>query len=598
MKLSSQNQSWLFLLLFIAVSCGSDADSGSQQVALVFKQTSNTVFARFPAEPDRLNPILATSAYARAINEQIFQNLLHFDPYTLELRPQLAAARPVVREVADGKYAGGVGYTFNIREEAVWDDGSPITAEDVAFTMKAIFNPLVNAAHVRAYMEFVSGFETDPSNPRAFTVYTNEKYIIGEPVVSNISVLPKAVYDPSGLLDDIPFSELADAEKASRLAKESKALQAFAEAFNSAPYSREKDFISGSGPYRFVRWETGQELVLEKKEGWWGESIAPNDPLLSAYPQTLSFKIIPDQVASMAALKDEQVDVVSQIDAKDFTDLQANEEMTRRFSLQTPPSMVYYYVGLNNKNPKLADKRVRRAIAHLLDVDELINTLYYGLAQRTVGPFHPTKPYYHDELPLIAYNPEKARALLAEAGWEDTNGNGIVDKVINGMPTELALEYMISAGSKFANNMALIFQDNARKAGVEITIAPKEFTVLTDHAKRRDYDMYAGAWGQDPVVDDPKQLWHSESDTPSGGNRVSFNNAEADRLIDEIRETLDEEKRNALYLKFQELIYEEQPYIFLFAPLERIAISKRFEAKTSARRPGFFVNDFKQKNIQ
>lgn len=586
------SRSFLFLLL-VLLHFGCAPGSGPADSADIdFKRTDNTVYARLPAEPDRLNPILSTNTYARVINELLFLNLLHFNPQTLELEPQLAKARPLVEEVNEGLYTGGVAYTFELHDEAVWDNGQPITAQDFVFTLKALLNPKVNAAHVRAYLDFIKNVSIDPDNPKKFTVYSDGKYIIGETVVSNIPLMPEHRYDPEGLLRPFSLEAMTDPEQAARLADSNPALQAFADAFNSPQYSREAAFIAGSGPYAFEGWTTGQQIVLNKKDNWWGEGLAKTYPLLRAHPDKLVFKIIPDQTAALAALKDEQIDVTSQIDAKDFVDLQANESVTDRYALHTPPSMVYYYIGINNKAPKLADRRVRRALAHLVNVDELIETLFYGLGKRTVGPFHPTKPYYHSELPLIEYSPEKARSLLAEAGWEDSNGNGIVDKTISGQLTELELEIMVSSGSKFANNQALLFQSNAKLAGIKINIAPKEFTVLIDQSKQRNYELYSGAWAQDPIVDDPKQLWHSDSDTPSGSNRVSFSHPEADRLIDEIRETLDEQRRNALYLQFQEVIYQEQPYIFLFSPLERIAISKRFDAQASARRPGFFVNDF------
>jgi peptide/nickel transport system substrate-binding protein len=294
----------------------------------------------------------------------------------------------------------------------------------------------------------------------------------------------------------------------------------------------------------------------------------------------------------LAALKSQQIDVTAQIDAQAFTDLKDNATVNDQYHLFTPLTMTFYFIGMNNNNPKLADKRVRRALAHLVDVDNLIDNQFYGLAKRTIGPFHPTKEYYHKDLRPIPYSPDKARALLAEAGWEDTNNNGIVDKMIDGEQVELSLEYHVSSASKFANSQAIIFQNDAKQAGVDIKIIPKEFRVLIGDVKRRDYEIYSGALSQTLTVDDPKQLWHSESDTPDGFNRVSFNNAESDRLIEQIRETLDREERNKLYLQFQEIIYEEQPCIFLFAPFERIAISKEFDAEASIRRPGFFVNTF------
>ena len=583
-------RAWPLLLLAVLLLAGCKSEPKEK---LEFKNTDNTVYVRLPADPDRLNPMLSTNSYARAVNEQMFYYLLHFDPRSLELTPQLAKAKPTVEEITEGEYAGGIAYTFEIHDEAQWDNGQPITARDFEFTLKALFNPRVNAAPVRAYLDFIADVQVDPANQKKFTVISNKKYIVAEAAVSNLPIIPAYVYDPQGLLLPFALKDLANAERAEALVKSDEALGLFAEAFNSAQYSREKGFIVGPGAYQFEEWQAGQQIVLTRKKNWWGDKLADKYPALRAYPERLVFKIIPDPAATLAALKDQQIDVTSQIDAKDFVDLQQNELVNKYFELHAPSSLAYYYVGLNAKNPKLSDKRVRLALAHLVDVPNLIDDLFYGLAERTTGPFHPAKPYYHQGLKPLEYDPEKARQLLASAGWEDTNGNGIADKEISGQRVELELEYLISNASNFAKNQALLFEDNARKAGVKVNIVAKEFTVLIDDLKKRNYEMASGAWAQDPVADDPKQLWHTESGTPDGSNRTGFGNAETDQLIEEIRTTLDEKKRNELYRRFQEIIYEEQPYIFLMAPKERLAISKRFTAAPSVRRPGFFVNEFK-----
>jgi ABC-type transport system substrate-binding protein len=565
-----------FLLLLITFSCVEEK---------TLPQSESIVYARIPAEPDRLNPILATSTYSRAINEQLFLNMLHFDPETLELSPVLAKSMPVIEEKGEG-----IAYTFEIHEEAVWDNGTPITGYDYAFTIKSILNPKVNAAHVRGYIEFISDVIVDPENPKKFTVLTDEKYIISEAVIGGFPPLPAYYYDADNHLKDVSVKQLADESTVAAFAENNEALAAFAEAFNRESFSR--DSISGSGAYQFIEWETGQKVVIERKEDWWGNALVKDYPMLQAAPKKIVFRIIPSPTAMLAALKSQQIDVTAQIDAQAFTDLKDNATVNDQYHLFTPLTMTFYFIGMNNNNPKLADKRVRRALAHLVDVDNLIDNQFYGLAKRTIGPFHPTKEYYHKDLRPIPYSPDKARALLAEAGWEDTNNNGIVDKMIDGEQVELSLEYHVSSASKFANSQAIIFQNDAKQAGVDIKIIPKEFRVLIGDVKRRDYEIYSGALSQTLTVDDPKQLWHSESDTPDGFNRVSFNNAESDRLIEQIRETLDREERNKLYLQFQEIIYEEQPCIFLFAPFERIAISKEFDAEASIRRPGFFVNTF------
>lgn len=557
-----------------------------------YRYTDNTVHARLPAEPDRLNPILSTSVYGRAVHQNIFFYLLDFDRQTLELSPQLAKSRPDIKPINSGPDAGGLSYTFELHEEVSWDNGQPVTGKDFEFTLKVLFNPFVNAAAVRSYLDFVTDIEIDPNNNKRFTVFTNKKYIVGEAVISNIPVIPDFVYDPQGMMANISLRELTQMSGQESESPHKAVLQQFAEAFNSPQFSREKGFIEGCGPYRFVEWITGDRVVLQKKENWWGAKLAQRYPTLKAHPDQLIFKIIPDQTATLAALKDQQVDVASQIDTKDFVDLQQNPSFTSLFDLESPSSLIYYYVGIQTQNPKLSDKRVRWALAHLTNVDQLIEDLFFGLGERTIGPVHPAKPYYHKKLSPIPFDPEKAVALLAEAGWEDTNGNGIVDKVINGELLEMELEFSYGNSSRFAENQVLLFQNDAKKAGVKIIPVPKEFTILIDDLKKRDFELFSSAWGQDPILDDFKQLWHTDSDTPDGSNRVGFGNAVSDQLIEDIRITLDENKRNELYLQFQELIYEEQPYIFLFVPLERLAIHKRFEAKTSALRPGFFVKDF------
>ena len=585
----------IFLLVLVASSCKETPQEA--QETLTFKNKENIVYVRLPGEPDRLNPLLTTSVYARGVHEQIFQNLLAFDSESLELTPQLAKTRPIIEEISSGDHQGKIAYSFEIQDAAVWDNGSPITGKDVAFTLKTIMNPKVNAGPYRGYFDFVDDLYVDSENPKKFTFYTNKKYILAEDVLSNFSILPAYIYDPEGLMESFTVKQLIDSEKAEKLAASNPALQKFAEAFHESKFSRDKGFLVGSGPYEFEEWETGQRIILKRKSDWWAKNLKTPSSILKSYPEQIIYKIVPDQTAALSGLKDEAFDVTAQIDSKDFTELKANEIAGKLFNLHTPPSMSYYYIGINNKNPKLADKRVRRALAHLMDIDELINNLYYGLAKRVTGPVNPKKKYYHKGLKPIEFDVEKAKALLKEAGWEDSNGNGVIDKEIDGEQVEFSIKYLTTNGSKFGRNMALLLQDNAKKAGIELELDAKQFPVLTADLKQRNYELYGSGWVQDPTLDDFKQIWHTESDTPDGSNRVSFGNAKSDALIDEIRTTLDEKKRNELYLEFQELLYEEQPYIFLFSPLERIAIHKRFEAKPSQKRPGFFPNEFIHRDI-
>ncbi|MCH2084529.1 MAG: ABC transporter substrate-binding protein [Saprospiraceae bacterium] len=575
-------------------SCNRDQAEQQADENTVEYSKENIATVRLPAEPDKINPLITTSVYSRIVYEPIFLYLLQFDPQSLEIAPQLAKSRPQIEELTDGPFAGGVSYTFEILDEAVWDDGTPILAKDFEFTLKVLFNPLVNAAPVRAYLEFIRDIEIDADNPKKFTVYTNQKYIVGEAAIGNIPIYPTYVYDKEGLMSDYALSDLTDPDKSAELSEDEN-IKAFADIFNSAEYGREKGNVVGSGAYSFESWESGQRIVLKKKKNWWGDKL--DNPLLAAYPDQITYKIIPDQTTTVAAIKAQEIDVTAQIDAKDFTDMKDDEMVNKYFNLYSPTALQYYYIGMNTKDRtgKLSDKRVRRALAHLVDVDQLINDLFYGLAERTVGPIHPSKSYYNKDLKPIEYNVEKAQSLLAAAGWEDSDGNGILDKEIDGEQVDLKISYITTSTSKFGRSLAEILTANFKKAGVELDVELLEFRQLIERLRSRDYEMNSGGWGQDPVPADLKQIWHTESDRPDGSNRVGFGNAESDALIDQIRVTLNEDERVDMYMRIQEVVYEEQPYIFLFSPRERIAIHKRFNTTVTSLRPGYIINDFQLK---
>ncbi len=576
----------LAIALVTFSQCGVDPP---QEDAVVYKNTTNTVYSRLAAEPDRLNPLLSTSAYSRPIWEQIFVPLLDIDPQSLELVPFLAKSRPVIEDITDGPNAGGLTYTFELIPEAVWDDGQAVTAEDVVFSFKVMFNPRVGAAAHRAFFNSVQDIVIDPNDNRKFTVITNEKYILAEPAIASMNIMPKHIIDPDGLLDSFTFAELVvggDELEDDRLTQ-------FADLFQSPEYSRDPSKITGAGPYQFINWEAGQYLVLEKKENWWGDAIVDQYPSLTTRPDSLVFRIIDDQAVAVTAIKDELLDAIFQIDANAFSELEENEFVTDHFALHTPQALQYYFVSLNTKDPILSDVRIRRALAHLVDVQVVIDELFSGLASRISNPVHPSKPYYNDELALIPLSIEEASRLLSEAGWEDSNGNGIRDKEINGELQELELEYLTTPGAAFGNGLAAHMKGNAIQAGIDLQVTQMEFRfMMGERIGPRNFQMYAGGFGADPLLDDFTQIWHTGSNIPSGGNRTQFGNAETDQLIEEIRSTIDEDSRNELYLEFQRIMYEEQPMIFLFAPQERIAISKRFDAEPSVVRPGYHVRAF------
>lgn len=580
MKTTAVLPFFLFLVFITAFS------ACKREPAVEYKRTDNTVIVGMPADADRLNPLLATTAYARTVHEQIFSYLVAQDPVTGAFLPQLAKSLPERKETAEGQVA----YTFEIREEAKWDDGAPVTAADFIFTLKAILNPKVAAQRIRPYMAFIKKVETDPANPRRFTVYS-EKYILAEEAISAaFPVMQESHYDQAGLLKGIPLDQFLQPEVIAGLAETNENLGKFAEAFSSEKYSREKGGVTGSGPYRLESWETGQRIALVKKENWWGEKLGKSNPAFAAYPDQITFKILPDAVTTLNSIKAEEIDAVSNIDPKDYIDLENVASVSDRYAFASPLALSNLFIYVNATHPILSDKLVRKALSHAVNAQEIIDNVFYGLGQPVNGPAHPSTNYYHKGLKPVEFNVEKAKSLLTQAGWTDSDNNGYVDKDINGVRTELKINYLMNASRETSKNVALLLQDNAKKAGIHIELVAKDPLQIIDDIKKKNYDIAGGGRSASNTLWDPMQSWHT-----AGDNRTGFGTPETDALIEEIQVTMDEKARNEKYKKLQEAIYEEQVEVYLFVPQDRVLIHKRFEAEAHSVFPGFSVHRFRLK---
>jgi peptide/nickel transport system substrate-binding protein len=586
---------FLFLSLPLLWNTGCKNEPAAQE-EVPWTRTSNEVVVRLPAEPRGLNPVVTgTDQYSTQVYRgNIMLYLLGLDPKTQKFAPMLAKSQPEIKEISEGPLAGGASYTFEILEEATWDNGTPVTAEDYVFSIKAVLNPKVPAQRLRPYLEQIKDIQLYPDNPKKLTVLTDEPYILAlEAMVGVVPVMPVYHYDPDGIMANFTVAQLAQADKL-EVVKEDPRLQTFADQFAQEQYSRDPGQVVGCGPYRLEEWESGQRLVLAKKENWWGNELAEQYPLLQAEVDKITFRPIRDQASAAALLRSEEVDVAITLDAKDFTDLRDQPEVAAKYNFFTPANMAFYFLYLNTKDPMLEDPKVRRAIAHLVDVPEIIETVFYGLGERIIGPVHPSKDYYADALPPIDFDVEKAKLLLAEAGWTDSNNNGTIDKVVNGERTEMELTFL-TTNNTANESISLYLKEAAQKAGINLEIVAKEAKAQIADLRAREYQIASGALGAQPVLDDFYQIWHTSSDRPDGYNRTGFGNATSDQLIEDIRRTLDKQQRDEMYLALQKMIYEDQPMVFLMAPQNRIVIHKRFETEASVVSPGYFPGMFRLK---
>ncbi len=565
------------LLLFVNISCDSPQDVTVENIVTIHELD----------DPDGMNPLTSNAANSEYIQNNIFQKLLVYDPVSLELTPQLATSRPIIEAIEAGKYQGGMSLRYEIDSRAKWDNGTPITANDYIFTIKAIKNPKVNSAQLKPYLEFVKEIEIDSANPYAFTIYSTERYFRAEESSGNFPfVLPEYHYDPEGIMRTFSFEQLNDPNYTSELMRDEN-ISSFANQFNGPMFNRDISNVVGSGPYKLSSWETGQRLVLEKKDNWWAKDITDN-MMLSANLDKIVYRIIRDWNAAITNAKDGQLDVLRTIPPNQFTMLKNDKAFNETYQLSSPDQFAYHYIGFNTKTPFFEDKRVRKAISHLVDRDDIISTVFEGMAVKTNSPINPNKGYYNSDIKPINYNVDAAKALLTDAGWIDTDGDNIIDKMVGGKKVDFSVKYKYNQGHTVRKSIGIMLKNEAKRVGIDIQLTPVDFPSLLEDADNRNFDMLALAWINTPGLDEMKQVWHSEADSEGGSNRVGFSNETCDKLIDQIRVTLDEEKRNDMYRQIQQIIHDEQPYIFLFVPSECIAISSKFKGtETTPVRPGY-----------
>lgn len=579
---------WFLALVLIWAGCSSSRqpESNPYTSAQTEPTRGDWVITHNLSDPDQLNPTNYQGADAGYIIGNIFMSLLTVDPRDTNFPYVPALARELPEISPDG-----LRFTFEIHPAATWDNGTAITGEDFAFSVKVIKNPLVDCPQLRPYYEFIKDVIIDPKNPRRFIVVTKQKYVLALSSIGTLYVLPRYIYDPENFMGRYSIPELDG--KAERLRNDPN-IQKFARRYNGM--QREPEHIVGCGPYLLERWETGQQVVLRRKARWWADTL--KGVAYEAYPDKLIYRVINDPNTAITNLKAQKLDVMNAIPAKDFVQLKANTGFTTHFSLHTPPMFAYSYIGLNmrpqGRSPIFTDRRVRRALAHLVDVDMLIKKFSYGMAQRITGPTYPMqRGAYNDTLPPIPYDPARAAQLLEEAGWIDQDGDGIREKILDGRKVNLEFEILTNAGNEVRLQIARIIQQEAQKVGMKVNITSLDWSIFLERTKKHDFDAYIGGWIGSHNPQDLKQIWHSQSWAEGGSNFVGFGNERTDRIIELTREELDKTRRDSLYRLFHEIVYEEQPYIFLTAPYERIAIHKRFRnAYTSPIRPGFFPSGF------
>jgi peptide/nickel transport system substrate-binding protein len=550
----------VLLLCFLLAGCRDQAEitvNDSQELVndknAGAPTTGDWLIIHALSDPEQLNPLTSNDASASTINQNVFQSLLTRDPRSLELKPLIATARPGIAE-------DKLSYTFNIRRDVHFQDSRPLTGEDVLFSIKAIKCPLINAPFLRVYFDSVVDAQLVDEYSIRFTI--REPYFLNESVLGGIDVLPRHYYDPENLLKDVSIADLR--KPADQLPA---GVKKFAENFNRN-FSRNP---MGSGPYRFGSWKTGREIELIRDRDYWGNGKEGIDqPYLDRY----KYRIINNPDAALVRLKSGSLDEMGLTPVQHVrgTDSQRFRSQFRKYDYFSPN---YSYIGWNNDHPIFRDKQVRKAMTHFTNRKQMVKTILFGLGEVVEGPIYFFRPEYDKTLPSYGYDPAKAMKLLSEAGWRDSDGDGVLDKVIDGESVPFRFEIKVNSGNPTRKSVALTLQDELRRYGIAATVRELDWTIFLGDVKSRKFDAVLLGWAMPVSEPDAYQVWHSSQSANNGSNHIAYKNTRVDQILEQYRREFDEQKRIALYQEFQQILSDDQPYTFLFVGKSVVAVQRR-----------------------
>ena len=552
--------------------------------------SQNTVIAHILSQPDGLHPFNDNSAMRTFVFQYTQKTLIKLDIESLEYIPMLAKEMPTASE-------DNLSFTYELKDGIKWDDGTPLTAKDVAFSVKLMLSPLTNNAQIRSnYTTVIKSIEQDKENPMKFTMHAQNVHWDNKYIFSELYMVQKSLWDKKGVLDNVTFADLLSDDF-----KETEALSDWFNAYNNADNSYQPELLVGLGAYQVTEWVASQYITIEKKENWWGKN--DSSVYSKAYPDKIIFKIIKEDASAYLALKNQEIDVTYSLGTIKLMKLQEREYFNDNYESAFLDRYAFSYLGMNMKpdgikrKPYFVDQKVRRAMAYLLPLDEIIEVMMHGKASRQASLISPLKKTYNDTLQLIPLDIEEAKELLAEAGWVDTDGDNIRDKMINGVKTPFSfkLSYMSSPTSK---EIVLMIKESMYKAGVVAEPTPMDFTLFYKNAMDHNFDGMLGGWGGSASYSNPMQLWHTSSWVTKGSNFCGFGDAESDALIEAANLTLDPKTHNDALLRLQAKVYEDQPYVFMYSTKRKFAIHKRFNNRGMYyERPGVMLQNLDLKAI-
>jgi len=476
-------------------------------------QPAGTLVVGLVAEPVNLDPAQVTDINSSRVGRRIVETLVTFPEESTQLVPGLAESWTISKD--------GLQYTFKLRSGLKFHDGTPLDAAAVKFSIERQIHPDHPAAKLGKY-PFANYFF---GNVKAVEVLSAARvaFLLKEPRASFLAILTAgaaSIVSPTAVMKwgtDYPLHPV------------------------------------GTGPFRYVSWDRGQRVVLEKNPAYW------------KYPvkiERVIYRPIVEDQARLTELLTGTLDLIVGVPADFVGQLETNPKV----ALLKQVGMHVWYLGINNQKKPFDDKRVRQALNYAVNKDAIVRDVLKGTGAPSRGPVLPGTWAADPALKAYPYDPERAKKLLAEAGYA------------NGFSTTL---WVPESGSGMQAPVAIstVMQSNLKAVGVNVTLQTMEWGAYLARLRSKEQELFALSWmagTEDPdMVMYP--LLHSSQWTPNGPNRALYKNARFDELLGQARQTTDQTRRTALYREAQRILVDDAPWIFVDHEIQIAALSKRVQ---------------------
>ncbi len=493
--------------------------------------TDETLYLQLDGNPNTLNPLFVSSAYDFTVVDTLYAG-----PFTFDKDMQWMLNDDMAESLTESD--GHTTCTLKIKPGLTWHDGHPLTAHDIVYTWEQILDPDVPCQTQKPTVE--------PIKECVAIDDLTVKFVQPEPLATRhwnllFPIIPKHIFEKDK--ENHPDLKTGDY------------------------YNAQSRMPVGNGPYRIVEWKENDRVIVERWEDYKGEK---------PYFKRIVFRIIPDTKMALLTFEKGQIHAIERLSAQQFA-LETNTESFAKVGYKAWASQwLFGYIGWNmdGSNPFFADKRVRTAMTHSLNIPLILDKVLYNLATACHGVYHPNSWMYNPQVKLLDYDLEKAKTLLDAAGWLVDADDGWRYKDIDGEKVLFDFTLLTSLGSPTAPQISAILQEDLKRIGVRMKTRTLEWSAFLEKLRKHEFQAEIAAWGTSTDPDSGWNLWRTEQ-YGTGRNYVGYSNPRIDELFKQGRREFDVEKRKRVYQEIHKTLYDDQPYTWVYNRSILAAINKR-----------------------